>query len=98
MISYTREEFVEYVKTLEFHELEDVAAFITQYYEYYINIPEEKKEEKYEAWQKYMTLQAKFGMMFVSFTAAVIDYRKKLHEEIEKETDSGSGQLEMSAD
>jgi hypothetical protein len=94
MISYTREEFVEYVKNLEFQELEDVAAFVTQYYEYYNNIPGDKKEEKDEAWQKYMILQAKFGMMFVSFTYTVIEYRKQLNDEIEKEAIDSAGSLE----
>lgn len=98
MIGHTQEEFLQYVKNLEFNELEDVASFVTEYYEYYRNIPEEKKEEKDEAWQKYMILMAKFGMMFVSFTATVIEYRKQLNDEIEREANSGPGQLEVSAD
>lgn len=98
MIGHTQEEFLQYVKNLEFNELEDVASFVTEYYEYYRNLPEEKKEEKDEAWQKYMILMAKFGMMFVSFTATVIEYRKQLNDEIEKEANSDSGRLEISAD
>jgi hypothetical protein len=87
MKSFTKEEFVEYVKTLKFDDLEDCAIFVTQYFDYYSNIPEENKQEKDEAWSKYMILMSKFGMMFVSFTTAVIDFRKKLNEEIKAEED-----------
>jgi hypothetical protein len=89
MKDYTREEFIEYVKKLEFQELEDCASFITEYYNYYKNLPEESKEEKDTAWEKYMVLMSKFGMMFVMFTTSVIDLRKMLNDEIEQE-ESGS--------
>jgi len=89
MKDYTREEFIEYVKKLEFQELEDCATFITEYYNYYKNLPEESKEEKDAAWEKYMVLMSKFGMMFVMFTTSVIDLRKMLNNEIEQE-ESGS--------
>lgn len=98
MIGHTQEEFLQYVKNLEFNELEDVASFVTEYYEYYRNIPEEKKEEKDEAWQKYMILMAKFGMMFVSFTATVIEYRKQLNEELAAEENNSPGSLEVGTD
>jgi hypothetical protein len=92
MKSFTKEEFINYIKNLEFNELEDCAEFVTTYYEHYIAIPSDKKEEKDEAWERYMILMAKFGMMFVTFTAAVIEYRKKLNEELDqlkKENSSG---------
>lgn len=98
MIGHTQEEFLQYVKNLEFNELEDVASFVTEYYEYYRNLPEEKKEEKDEAWQKYMILMAKFGMMFVSFTATVIEYRKQLNEELAAEENNSPGSLEVGTD
>lgn len=98
MIGHTQEEFLQYVENLEFNELEDVASFVTEYYEYYRNIPEEKKEEKDEAWQKYMILMAKFGMMFVSFTATVIEYRKQLNEELAAEENNSPGSLEVGTD
>lgn len=87
MKSYTQEEFVEYVKNLEFDELEDCAAFVTQYYNYYKDVPETDKEEKDLAWAKYMILMSKYGMMFVSFTTMVISFRKKLNDEIAAEED-----------
>ena len=86
MKSFTKEEFINYVKNLEFDELEDCAAFVTTYYEHYIAISSDKKEEKDEAWERYMILMSKFGMMFVTFTAAVIEYRKKLNEELDQLT------------
>ena len=52
MKSFSKEEFVEYVKTLEFEELGDCAAFITQYYEYYVNTPQTPVEEKDLAFEK----------------------------------------------
>ena len=90
MIGHTMEEFVDYVKKLEFQELEDCAAFVTQYYEYYRNVPEENTQDKDDAWKKYMVLMSKFGMMFVSFSAAVIEFRKKLNEQIAEEENRNS--------
>lgn len=93
MKSFTREEFVNYVKTLEFEELADAAQFVTEYYDYYNNLPEDPKEEKDAAWEKYIILQSKFGMLFVSFTSLVIDFRKKLNEDIKAEEDRSSASL-----
>lgn len=93
MKSYTKDEFVNYVKSLEFEELGDCAAFITQYYEYYVNTPQEPIEEKDLAFEKYLILLAKFGMQFVYFTSMVIDMREKINEELEREENGGEGSL-----
>lgn len=85
MKSYTKEEFIKYVETLQFEELQDCADFITEYFNYYKNLPETPKEEKDAAWEKYMILMSKFGMMFVVFASSVIEFRKKLNEELDKE-------------
>lgn len=85
MKSYTKEEFVDYVKTLEFDELEDAANFVTEYYDYYKSLPNESSVEKDAAFEKYMILMAKFGMLFVSFSLMVIGFRKKLDEQIAAE-------------
>jgi hypothetical protein len=93
MKNFTKEEFVDYVKTLQFEELEDIGAFIQEYFNYYEKIPNENKEEKDEAWAKVMILLARYGMTFVSFGMVVIDFRKHLNEEIrleEENRDSGS--------
>lgn len=84
MKSFTKEEFVKYVETLQFEELEDAANFVNEYYEYYRSLSGNNKEEKDSAWEKYMILQAKFGMLFVSFTKMVIEFRKNLNDEIAK--------------
>jgi len=94
MKGYNKEEFFEYVKTLEFDELEDCAAFIQYYYDYYRKLPEEPKEEKDLAWHKYLILMSKFGITFVSFTASVIEFRKKLQNEIDQEKNGNTGPLE----
>jgi hypothetical protein len=98
MKSYTQEEFVEYVKNLEFDELEDCAAFVTQYYNYYKDVPETDKEEKDLAWAKYMILMSKYGMMFVAFAASVVEFRKRLQNEISEEENGSTGPLENGAD
>ncbi len=95
MKSFTREEFVEYVKTLEFEELEDIGAFIQEYFQFYEAVPVENKEEKDEAWAKVMILLARYGITFVTFGMAVIDFRKHLNEEIRLEEENrGPGTLE----
>ena len=93
MKSFSKEEFVKYVEKLEFEELEDAANFVTEYFEYYRQLPDNPKENKDAAWEKYMILMAKFGMMFVTFTSLAIRYRKQLNEEIaaeEAENPSGA--------
>lgn len=85
MKSYTKEEFIKYVEGLQFDELEDMAEFTLEYYDYYKSLPEEPKAEKDAAWEKYMILMAKFGMLFVSFTIMVVNFRKKLNDEIAAE-------------
>lgn len=82
MKSYSREEFIEYVKGLKFDELEDIATFVQSYFNYYESVPADQKEEKDAAWEKYVILAAKYCISFTEFTLAVIDYRKKLNEEL----------------
>jgi hypothetical protein len=95
MKSYTQEEFVEYVKKLEFDELEDCAAFVTEYYNYYKNLPESDGAEKDAAFGKFVILMSKYGMMFVSFTTSVIEFRKQLNDEIRQEESGSTGPLEI---
>lgn len=97
MKSYTTEEFVEYVKTLQFNELEDMASFVKDYYEHFESIPRENEQEKNAAWEKFVVLITRFGMSFVSFTLAVIDFRKKVDEEIREQEVGSSGSLENRA-
>lgn len=86
--NYTREEFVEYVKDLKFHELEDVANFINEYFEHYESIPAENKEEKQLAWEKYVILLSKYGQWFVSFALMVMELRGKMESTIQNGQDS----------
>ena len=81
--NYNRDEFVEYVKSLKFHELEDAANFIDEYYRYFESIPEEEKDAKQLAWEKYVILLSKYGHWFVSFSLVVMDLRKKMVEDLE---------------
>lgn len=95
MKSFTQDEFISYVKNLNFEELEDVASFVQEYYNHFRSIPESNKKEKDDAWEKCMILQAKFGEMFVAFTLSVISLRKLLNEELESEKDRSEGSLEV---
>lgn len=79
MKSYTRDEFIEYVKNLKLDSIEDMADFVLEYYDYYDKIPE--SDEKKEAWEKYMILMAKYGMIFVSFSQMVLQMKNKMNEE-----------------
>lgn len=97
MKSFTQEEFLEYVKTLNFEELEDIANFVQEYYDHFQGIPDQNVKEKDEAWEKYMILQARFGAMFLAFTISVIHFRKLLNEEIGQEENRSAGSLEDGA-
>jgi hypothetical protein len=76
MKSYTRDEFIEYVRKLEFDDLGDCAYFVSEYYEHYKSVPEANKVEKQEAWEKYVVLITKFGITFTAFTLMVMDMKK----------------------
>lgn len=94
MKSFTREEFLEYVKGLNFEELEDVSNFVQEYLDHFQSIPEENVKEKDDAWEKYMMLMARFGSMFLAFTISVINFRKILNDEMSQEENRNSGSLE----
>ena len=98
MKSYTKEEFIEYVKGLKFEELEDIGNFIKEYYEYYDEIPKENKEAKDDAWEKYAILMTMYGMTFISFALSVIGLRKVLEDEIEQEKNRSAGSLATGTD
>lgn len=83
--NYTKQEFVEYVKNLEFYELSDIANFINEYYEHYESIPAADEEEKQNAWEKYVILLAKYGHLFVAFTLMVIAMRHGTESEMKNE-------------
>lgn len=85
MKNYTLEEFRDYLQTLKFDDLEDLAVFIKEYFDYYKNVPDSNVEEKELALGKYAILISEYGMMFVSFALSVIEMRKKLQQEIADE-------------
>lgn len=90
MKNYTLEEFRDYMKTLKFEELEDMAMFIKEYFDYYKSVPDTNVEEKELALGKYAMLISEYGMYFVSFSLSVIEMRKKLQEEIADEEARGT--------
>lgn len=73
--SYSREEFVEYVKNLNLKELEDIAAFVNEYFDHYNSISADNAEEKQLAWEKYVILLSRYGQLFVSFYLMVMELR-----------------------
>ena len=85
MKSHTIEEFREYIKTIKFEELEDLALFVSEYFDYYKSVPDTDVAEKELAFGKYSILITEYGMFFVSYTLSVIEMRKKLQEEVAQE-------------
>lgn len=85
MKGHTLEEFRDYLKTVNFDDLEGLALFIKEYFDYYKSVPDSNVQEKEDALAKYAILISEYGMMFVSFAISVIDMRKKLQEEIGEE-------------
>lgn len=85
MKGHTLEEFRDYMKSLKFEELEDMAVLIKEYFDYYKNVPDTDVEEKEAALGKYAMLISEYGMYFVSFSLSVIEMRKKLQAEIAAE-------------
>jgi hypothetical protein len=86
--NYTREEFVEYVKNLELQELEDIASFITEYFNHYNSIPNEDAEQKQLAWEKYVILLSRYGQLFISFATMVMELRDNAEKAIKDGQDS----------
>lgn len=76
--NYTRDEFVDYVKNLRFTEIEDVAKFVEEYFNYYDSIPVENTAEKTLAWEKYVILLSKYGHWFVTFTLMILELKDKM--------------------
>lgn len=90
MKGYTLEEFSGYMKGLKFEDLEDMAMFIKEYFDYYKSVPDTNVEEKELALGKYAMLISEYGMLFVSFSLSVIEMRKKLQAEIAAEAAGAS--------
>jgi hypothetical protein len=76
--TYNREDFLAYVKELNFVDLEDAASFVNEYYKHYISLSNEDNDEKQLAWEKYMILLSKFGHWFVNFSLMVFEMQKNL--------------------
>jgi hypothetical protein len=94
--SYTREEFVEYVKELEIDDLEQMVDLVLEYFDYYKKLPEES-ENKQLAWEKYVILISKYGVIFAEYSKMVLKFKKNLemvrdqNENLEYESDVQSG-------
>lgn len=86
--NYTREEFVEYVKNLELTELEDIAAFVNEYFDHYNSISAEDKDQKQLAWEKYVILLSRYGQLFISFAMMVMELRNNAEKAIKDGQDS----------
>ena len=76
--TYNRDDFVAYVKDLNFVDLADAAAFVNEYYNHYNSVPIEDNAEKQLAWEKYVILLSKFGHWFMSFSLMVLELQKNL--------------------
>lgn len=83
--TYNREEFLAYVKDLNFVDLQDAASFVHEYYNHYISLPNDDSEEKQLAWEKYLILLSKFGHWFMKFSMMVLELQKNLEVNLETE-------------
>lgn len=83
--TYNREDFLAYVKDLNFVDLQDAASFVHEYYNHYISLPNDDNEGKQLAWEKYVILLSKFGHMFVKFSMMVLELQKNLEANLETE-------------
>ena len=81
--NYSREEFVDYVKNLELKELEDIAAFVNEYFNHYNSISPEDEVQKQLAWEKYVILLSRYGQLFVSFAMMVMELRDNTEKAIQ---------------
>jgi hypothetical protein len=70
-MTFTKEEFVEYINNLEFYELEDAVEFVMNYWEDYAKDP-----ENYDKRYKYNACISRYGHMFLFYTSDVIKLRK----------------------
>lgn len=86
--NYNREEFVEYVKNLELTELEDIAAFVNEYFNHYNSISNDDAEQKQLAWEKYVILLSRYGQLFVSFALMVMELRDNAEKAIQDGQDN----------
>jgi hypothetical protein len=71
-MSFTKEEFVTYLQTLDFYELEDVAEFVHEYWKAYIENPDD-----YDSRYKYNACIAHYGHLFLFYTRDAIKLRKE---------------------
>jgi hypothetical protein len=75
MSSFTQEEFVEYIKGLDFFELDDLVEFVFEYWKAYVENPDD-----YESTYRYNACMAIYGHLFLFYTRDVIKLRKKYDE------------------
>lgn len=67
MKNMSRDEFHEYVENLKFYNIADAAAFVSAYYDDYEKTPSENEDERRLAYEKYIILIAKYGILFVDY-------------------------------
>jgi len=71
MMSFTNTEFVEYIKGLDFYELEDVAEFTHLYWKQFVENPDD-----YNSKFRYNACMSVYGHLFLQYTRAAIELRK----------------------
>jgi hypothetical protein len=88
--SYTRDEFLDYVKDLQIDDLEQMVDLVLEYFDYYEQLPEDA-ENKQDAWEKFVILVTKYGVTFAEYTKMVLQLKKNLEMVREQNENSESG-------
>jgi hypothetical protein len=81
----TTEEFLTYVKGLNFYELEDMCAFVRAYVDAYYKSNTTDKELLKEAYMQYSIVAAEFIPLLLSYVEQVIELRKVLEDARDRE-------------
>lgn len=77
----TTEEFLNYVRKLDFYELEDMCVFVRAYLEAYVGVKREDQEALKEAYMQYNIVAAEFMPVLLNYVEQIIELRKAYEDE-----------------
>lgn len=75
----TPEEFINYVRSLEFTEFEDMIYFIRQYLDAYMKTPDDDKDAIKDAYLRYSIVAVEFMPSLLVYTEDSLELRKQLY-------------------
>jgi hypothetical protein len=75
----TPEDFLKYVRSLEFTEFEDMIYFVRQYLDAYMKTPDDDKEAIKDAYLRYSIVAVEFMPSLLIYTEEALELRKLLY-------------------